>query len=116
MNPLAPGQAGIKIQFVLLPAGYDSPQSVQFSFSSSDPLVTLTTDPSDITGATQDLAIDPTETVGASVTITGTAVGVNKDGSTLSITATPFVFTVVAGVTPPPPSNPPTSGEIVQVA
>lgn len=112
MNPLAPGQAGIKFQMILLPAGYDAPQSVAYEFTSDDALVTFTPDTTDVTGSTTNVAIDPTDTPAKVVTLTSRATGINKDGSTLDITATTS-FTIVAAV---PPSNPPTSGTLSQVA
>jgi hypothetical protein len=101
----APG-ASARVQLQLGPAGFTAPTTVVYALTSSDPLVTVTTDTTDATGSTFILSVAASEAVGASVTFTGSATGTNADGSALSLSDT-TVKVVVAG-TGPTGTNPTT--------
>jgi hypothetical protein len=114
MNPLAPGQAGIKFQIQLGPAGFTPPSSVTYSASSDNQLVSLTPDPADSTGATFDVTIDPSFTAPGTCNFTATASGTNADGSTLDLSTGPLLQNIVAAA--PPASNNATTIAFPQIA
>ena len=98
--PFAPGTTGIKLLATFLPAGSTTPTTFTGTWSSSDPNVTVVTDPSDTTGMTADVAVLTTAVVGATGTITATVTGTNADGSPLNVSGE-FSFTIVAAATNP---------------
>ncbi|HTF61198.1 MAG TPA: hypothetical protein VK638_00655 [Edaphobacter sp.] len=110
MLPFDPGVTGIKLQAVFLPPGSSTPTSFTVAWTSSDPNVTVTADPADITGLTADVAISADAVVASADSITATATGTNADGSSLNVTGS-FDFTISQA-----PSPSPTGLGITQIA